>query len=128
MYITDSLKRDVWAKGQIVDGFDPAMYRKDACGAWIVWDKYGASDNIYGWQIDHIYPVSRLEQRGFSEEEIWNIKNLRPLQSMNNLSKADDYPSYTAIITSDGNKNIQMEKNLIVNVNVREQLKVLYQI
>lgn len=126
MYITDALKRKVWDKGQIVDGFDSAMYRKDACGAWILWDKYGASDSLYGWEIDHIYPVSRLEQRGFSENEIWDIRNLRPLQCMNKISKEDDYPSYTATITSDGSKNIQKEKNLIVNANVREQLKILY--
>lgn len=128
MIVTDVLKREVWEKGQKVEGFDPGMYRKDACGAWIIWDKYGALDNLYGWQIDHICPVSRLEKRGFSEAEIWNIRNLRPLQCLNNISKDDDYPSYTAAITSDGGKNIQKEVNLTVNAIVREQLRDLYQL
>ena len=37
-----------------MDGYDPTLFRKDACGAWIIRDKYGDSDSIYGWQIDHI--------------------------------------------------------------------------
>ena len=54
------LRRKVWEKAQTVDGFNPDMYRKDPCGAWIVWDKYGVQDSIYGWQIDHIYPQSKV--------------------------------------------------------------------
>lgn len=63
------------------------MYRKDHCGAWIVWDKYGISDRIYGWEIDHIYPHARLEEQGFSTDLIDDIHYLlRPMQHQNNSS------------------------------------------
>ena len=120
------MKRNVWEKGQVVDGFNPDLYRKDPCGAWIVWDKFGIQDNIYGWEIDHIYPKSRLKERGFKEDTISDIRNLRPMQHQNNASKGDDYPSYTAIITSEGNKNIEKERNLTVNPATREIIEQLY--
>lgn len=122
----DALKRNVWEKGQVVNGFNPDLYRKDPCGAWIVWDKFGIQDNIYGWEIDHIYPKSRLKERGFKEDAISDIRNLRPMQHQNNASKGDDYPSYTAIITSEGNKNIEKERNLTVNPATREIIEQLY--
>ena len=122
----DALKRNVWEKGQVVNGFNPDLYRKDPCGAWIVWDKFGIQDNIYGWEIDHIYPKSRLKERGFKEDAITDIRNLRPMQHQNNASKGDDYPSYTAIITSEGNKNIEKERNLTVNPATREIIEQLY--
>lgn len=126
MIVDDELKRKVWKRGETVEGFNPDMYRKDACGAWIVWNKYGIKDNVYGWEIDHVYPQSRLEKKGFSEEDIWNIDNLRPLQHQNNASKQDDYPSYTAVITADGNRNIEKEQNLVVNEKRRKIISELY--
>ena len=128
MEVTNELKRTVWNKGQVVEGFNPDMYRKDACGAWIIWDKYGMDDNIYGWEIDHIYPKSRLEKRGLKEPQISDIRNLRPLQHQNNASKADDYPSYTAVVISKGNENILQNKNFTVNEVVRDGLRELYQL
>ena len=41
MAFTKQQIEDTWLKGTIVPNFDPAKYRKDACGAWIVRDKYG---------------------------------------------------------------------------------------
>ena len=128
MEITEALKRKVWEKGRIVNGFNPEMYRKDACGAWMVWDKYGVTDNMYGWQIDHIYPVNRLKRMDVSDEESWDLKNLRPLQHQNNASKADDYPSYTSVVTADGKRNINKEANLVVNEKIRELLREFYQL
>lgn len=31
-------KRQIWNKGQIVPGCNPAMWRKDQCGAFIKYD------------------------------------------------------------------------------------------
>ena len=118
--------RMIWERGRIVEGVDPAMFRKDACDAWIAWDKYGVQDNLYGWEIDHICPKSLLEQRGFKEEEIDDLRNLRPMQHENNASKGDDYPSYTAVVTSDGKKNIRKENNLTVNAVTRRIIDKLY--
>lgn len=126
MIVSEALKQRVWEKGRVIDGFNPDMYRKDACGAWIIKDKYGAIDNLYGWQIDHIYPASRLSLQGVSESEIWDIRNLRPLQCQNNISKSDDYPSYTAAVTSEGNKNILKDRILTVNEAIRDVLRQMY--
>lgn len=126
MTISEELKQKVWEKGRVVEGFNPEMYRKDACGAWIIRDKYGAIDNLYGWHIDHIYPASRLYEMGVPESDIWDLRNLRPLQCQNNLTKSDDYPSYTAAVTSEGNKNVQRDRTLIVNEAVRNELSQMY--
>ena len=126
MTITSDLKLAVWQKARVVEGFNPDMFRKDACGAWISWDKYGIKDTLYGWEIDHICPVAMLEQLGYSEELIWHIDNLRAVQCDNNKSKSDDYPSYTAVVTSDGNKNIYRESNLLVNEKTRNKILQLF--
>jgi hypothetical protein len=126
MEVTEQLKRKVWEKAQSVEGFNSDMYRKDPCGAWIVWDKYGVQDSIYGWEIDHIYPQSKLQKRGFRAEQIDDLRNLRPMQHSNNESKGDDYPSYMCAVTSDGNKNKNYEGPLIVNEATRNLLAQLY--
>lgn len=126
MVITDELKLAVWEKARTVEGLNPDMFRKDACGAWMSWDKYGMKDNLYGWEIDHICPVAKLVDLGYSEEKIWHIDNLRAVQCENNRSKSNDYPSYTAVVTSEGNKNIYREKNLVVNEITRNKILQLF--
>lgn len=112
----------VWNKARTVDGYDPKLFRKDACGAWIIRDKYGVQDNIFGWEIDHIVPKTLLKIHNYSDEEIDFEKNLRAFQHQNNASKGDDYPSYTSMVTSEGSKNIIKERVLIVNKALREDL------
>lgn len=107
----------VWRKARVIEGFEASMYRLDACGALIMHDKYGKI-NPFGWEIDHIYPQSR----GGDD----HIDNLRPLHYMNNKSKKDDYPSYTATITFDGKQNIEKMRNLTVNELVRRRIEELY--
>lgn len=82
---SEKTKEEVWGKGQIINGFDSSQTRKDRCGAWIRWDKYGdTEENGYGWEIDHIKPVSI----GGGDE----LTNLQPLQWENNRKKGDKYP------------------------------------
>jgi HNH endonuclease len=58
------------------------MQRKDACGAWIVRSQYGdVTERGFGWEIDHIDPVSNG-----GADDPWN---LQPLQWQNNREKGD---------------------------------------
>ncbi len=107
----------VWNKASTIEGLNPKMYRKDACGALIMRDKYGMQ-NPFGWEIDHIFPISLGGMDDFD--------NLRPLHYQNKMNKADDYPSYTAKIKYDGNENVVYERNLTVNKKTRTKLKALY--
>lgn len=83
---SEETKRAVWNKAQIVQGNHPDQVRKDRCGAWIHWDKYGeTAPSGNGWEIDHIKPVSQ----GGGDE----LSNRQPLQWQNNRSKGDAYPA-----------------------------------
>lgn len=114
---TEQKIQNVWNKGLVVDGYDSSKYRKDFAGAWIQRDKYGLQE-IYGWEIDHVYP----ESKGGDEQ----IINLRPMQWENNRSKANDYPNYKAVVTSDGNTNVSKEENKTVNDDLQKKLKTIF--
>ena len=60
--------------------------------------------------------------------EIDSLINLRALQHQNNTSKGDDYPSYTAIVTAEANRNVERMQNLTVNEKLRNQLKQHFQL
>lgn len=124
--ITEELKRRVWSKATAVDHYDANNYRKDACGAWICFDKYGDRNSIFGWEIDHIFPKSILRDKNVLEEEIDHIDNLRPLNWVNNDSKGTDYPSYHARLTSDGRKNKICDEEMEVNPDVQTTIERLF--
>lgn len=71
----------VWQKATIVPGYNPAVIRKDRCGAWIKLADFGKRSSIYGWEVDHIIPTSR---RGAHV-----LNNVQPLHWKNNAAKAD---------------------------------------
>jgi len=106
MDITERLKREVWEKGRVVPNFDPAKYRKDACGAWISWIRYGDKHSPYGWQIDHIYPEAKLKLRRLDQESIDDIRNLQPMHWRKNKSKGADYPTASAFNDEQFHKDI----------------------
>ena len=110
---SEDIINSVWEKARKVNEFDPTLFRIDACGAWIMRDKYG-KDHPFGWVIDHIYPVSK----GGTDE----LYNLRPLQIENNMSKSDDFPSYISVVTAEGVENIHKEVSFTVNEEVRQIL------
>lgn len=97
MAFTEEQIQKVWEKGKIVANIDPNVYRKDECDAWIARKQYGNRNSVYGWEIDHIRPVSN----GGGEE----LSNLRPLQWENNLSKSDG--RLVCIVTADKETNVK---------------------
>lgn len=69
---------NVWRKATIVNGYDPAQWRKDRCGAWIGFIEFGDRDSKFGWEIDHIIPGAGH-----------HLGNLQPLNWRNNVAKGD---------------------------------------
>lgn len=56
----------------------------------MTWDNYG-----YYWHIDHIYPQSLLPYDSLDHENfmlVWDLKNLRPLNAIENMSKGNEIP------------------------------------
>ena len=124
--MTEEQIQEAWNRASVVEGYDKSRYRKDACGVWIIKNKYGDTDSLYGWVVDHIVPQSLLREKGISDLMIDNNLNLRALQHKNNASKSNDYPSYTAVVTSEGTENVKVWKFLEVNSKKQEALKKLY--
>jgi len=84
--VSDKLKRDVWEKGQPIDGYDRNLWRRDTCGHAMRFSDHGNENSQYGWEIDHIVPVSK----GGSD----SLPNLQPLYWENNRKKGNKYPWY----------------------------------
>ena len=80
----------VWNKGQPVAGYDQNSHRKDSCGWWMQRDHYGDTAAEYGWEVDHIVPVSN--------DGSDNLSNLQPLHWKNNRSKGDNYPDWQCAV------------------------------
>ena len=126
--IDENVIAEVWIRARVVDGVDASLYRKDPCGAWIARNKYGISDSKLGWEVDHVIPKSILEFQGVPEEDIDNPLNLRAMQWQNNVSKADDYPSYISVISAKDLENVYHEDSRTINPKLREELNKLYQL
>jgi hypothetical protein len=118
MNYTQQIIDEAWTKATIVANANPDVLRKDACGAWIRRDMYLVRNSEYGWEIDHIFPMSK---GGTTRKE-----NVRALQWQNADSKGDDYPYYTAQVTADNLKNVVQIQSLTVNIKVRERLSKIY--
>lgn len=109
----------VWGKAFTVDGYDNSLFRQDTCGAWIKKDKYGSEDYL-GWEIDHVYPLSKGGNN--------DIENLRAMNWQNNRSKADNYPSYQCAIKSNNNKNIRSDEIRTVSEYLQQTLNSKYKL
>jgi 5-methylcytosine-specific restriction endonuclease McrA len=75
------LKQAVWAKGGVVFGRDPQIWRVDVYGWLMLYASHGDTDSPHGWEIDHIRSVARG-----GSDDLWN---LQPLHWRNNRAKGD---------------------------------------
>lgn len=114
----DLTKKKVWEKGRTVEGFSEDTFRKDCCGAWIRYEDYGDTTKQYGWEIDHVFP----ESRGGDS----NLLNLRPMNWRNNREKGDDFPTYYAAVSSNGDDNVEVNQRYTVNEKLRKKLLDMY--
>jgi hypothetical protein len=90
---SEEVKRAVWQKAAAIPGTDPRLRRKDVCGAWIDWEKYGdLSPGGYGWEVDHVVPVSK------GGNDI--TTNLQPLHWENNRTKGDNWPNWSCRVAA----------------------------
>lgn len=128
MEITEELKLAIWNKGIVDDKYPSDKVRKDACGAFMLFEKFGDRNSIFGWEIDHIYPAAELRKLNKSEADIDNLLNLRPLQWKNNASKGSDYPFYNACVTANDKHatNKETTEGKVVNQQVQDELKELF--
>lgn len=127
MEIKDELRQKIWEKGIKDEHYNPDKVRKDACGAWMIYDQMNRDENpFFAWEVDHIIPVSVLKEHNVPDDLINDIRNLRPLNWNNNNSKGNDYPSYKAVIVSKDDKNIRTEEYKEVSASSQNELKNLY--
>lgn len=126
---------EIWEKGLKDSRFDPDVIRKDACGAWIIRGKYNDRKSPFGWEVDHIYPESKLKELNVPESIINDMMNLRPLNWKNNVSKGDDYPHYQSntkagtFEDATGEKldvNIDCEDEKEINDLIQQQIEELF--
>lgn len=79
---SEETKKAVWKKASPIPDLDSNIWRRDKCGMNMKYSDYGNRDSEYGWEIDHINPVSN----GGSDD----LSNLQPLHWSNNADKADN--------------------------------------
>lgn len=105
---TEAEKKYVWDnKATKVEGVDPDVFRQDYAGAWMRYADYGNRNSQYGWEIDHLKPLSQ------GGEEV--MTNYLPLQWQNNVRKGDNYPRWATAVAADGQNNVEQEKFWKVN-------------
>ena len=95
MSFSEHMIQQVWNKGTAVRSIDASTWRKDNCGAWMRRTDHGDRRSQYGWEIDHIVPLSRGGTN--------HISNLRPLQWTNNAHKQSG--SLGCAVTANGKRN-----------------------
>lgn len=132
---TEELLNKIWEKGLKDDKYDPDFVRKDACGAWMIKERYNDRSSSFGWEVDHIYPESKLRDMNVPQQRIDDICNLRPLNWNNNVSKGSDYPHYQSKIKAGvftdekgqiNDVNVVSEDEKEIKDEIQSQIKELF--
>jgi len=81
----------VWQKARQAGIENEAKgFRKDTCGAWMLFSQHGNRNSKYGWEVDHIFP----ESHGGTDL----LSNLQPLHWRNNAEKGDSSRLRCAVV------------------------------
>jgi len=59
-FTPDELERivdQVWEHGRVIPDADAAVWRQDACGAWMMREHFGRPDSEFGWKIEKVAPA-----------------------------------------------------------------------
>jgi hypothetical protein len=124
----ETLKEMAWNSARAVPEHDPATERLDACGAWIHYADFENHDSDYGWEIDHVYPISKLRSKKIPRQ-LWNHStNIRAMHWKNNQSKANSYPYYLTLVESKGDVNIDCSKTYNVEESLQYSLRCLFKL
>lgn len=124
----DNLKDIVWQSACVITGYDAARVRQDACGAWIAYENFNDYSSMFGWEIDHIYPIHRLKSLNVPEFLWDNPLNLRAFHWKNNRSKGSSYPMYTSAVIGYGDTNMEQENVFLVSDPLQDSLRQLFKI
>lgn len=93
---------EVWNKGEIVNNFNPQLYRKDYAGALMFWHNFIPQPKLndpiesLNWTIVYEQPITS----GGSNY----IKNLVPMNNNNAVTKGNNFPHWTTTATYDSKK------------------------
>ena len=97
--------------------------------------RYNDRSSSFGWEVDHIYPESKLRDMNVPQQKIDDICNLRPLNWNNNVSKGSDYPHYQSKIKAGvftdekgqvNDVNVVGEDEKEINDEIQSQIKELF--
>ncbi|MBP1526889.1 hypothetical protein [Spiroplasma endosymbiont of Dactylopius coccus] len=100
---------EVWNKGEIIDDYNPQLYRKDYAGALMFKNNFISNVKLnddpksYNWTIIHQRP---LFHGGTSD-----ISNLQPMNNTNAITKGNNYPRWKTAITFNGKQNFLKQKS-----------------
>jgi hypothetical protein len=82
-------KKEIWSKGRIVTGLDPALYRRDVLGHLMQYDKFQMND-VLGWDIEERYssgssdpvisPMARLRLSLFQDTDDYIAEKRREME------------------------------------------------
>lgn len=124
----NNLKDIAWQSACVIEGYDASRVRQDACGAWIVYTDFNDHSSMFGWEIDHIYPIDKLKSLGVPDVLWDNPLNLRALHWKNNYSKGASYPMYTSAVIGYGDTNMEQKNVFWVSEPLQDSLRQLFKI
>jgi hypothetical protein len=70
-----------WEHGRTMPEVDPAVWRQDACGAWIRRDQFGREGSEFGWKIENVAnggPATAAVLRPFHCRNGFDAANRKP--------------------------------------------------